>query len=59
LSKADFVFIIGLGGIGRCEKKLREFFGASVELIYLTELETKYGNLGLASKAVGSKTAAP
>ena len=43
--KAEFVFILGPGAERKCEKKLREYFGATVEIIYLRELQAKYGDL--------------
>ena len=45
LGKAEFVFVLGPGAKGRCERKLREYYGQTVEIIYLSELISKYGEL--------------
>ena len=50
LGKAEFSFIIGPSAKGGCEKRLRQYFGDSVEIIYLTDLVRKYGPLGISSK---------
>ncbi len=47
--QAEFVFILGPLAKGGCEKRLREWFGASVELLYLEDLITLYGRLGVMS----------
>jgi hypothetical protein len=56
VGKAEFVFIIGPGAKGGCEKRLRQWFGDQVELLYLRDLIGRYGRLGVASKALGSAT---
>jgi hypothetical protein len=48
VGKAEFVFILLPGATG-CRKRLREWFGPSVELLNLTELIEKYGNVGIAT----------
>lgn len=49
--KVKFSFILGPAARG-CKKKLREYFGQSVELIDLADLEKRFGQLGIGSKAV-------
>ena len=48
VGKAEFVFILLPGATG-CRKRLREWFGPSVELLNLTEFIEKYGNVGIAT----------
>jgi hypothetical protein len=45
IGKAEFVFVLGPGAKGKCEKKLREYYGQSIEIIYLSDLISKYGEL--------------
>jgi len=49
IGQAEFVFILGPLAKGGCEKRLREWFGASVELLYLEDLVALYGSLGIES----------
>ena len=47
--KVNFTFILGPGARG-CKKRLREYFGESVELIELADLERRFGELHIGSK---------
>ena len=49
--KVNFTFILGPGARG-CKKILKEYFGESVELIELADLETQFGELHIGSKPV-------
>lgn len=46
--KADFVFLIGRRARGRCERRLRQLFGEDAEIVYLADLQQRYGRLGIA-----------
>jgi hypothetical protein len=52
--KAEFVFVVGEGARNRCEKRLRELFGADVAIVYLRDLEARYGSLELRATSVGT-----
>jgi hypothetical protein len=50
--KATFVFIIGPKAKGGCEKKLGDYFGDKVKLVYLVDLVRRYGELGIGSVTI-------
>ncbi len=52
--KVKFSFVLGPAAKG-CKKKLREYFGESVELIDLADLEKRFGQLGIGSKSVSKE----
>lgn len=55
--KVDFVFLLGSRGRGRCERRLRQLFGDDVEILYLADLQARYGELSIAAVKIATDRA--